>query len=254
MEEVLEGVALKTVMESHPPDFVVIGEATDLNLARGGRGRAEIHLEAIGVPTHSSAPHLGRNAVIDMTKVVSGVEGVDLPSHPLMGPAILALTEITSAPYPANSVVPSICRATYDRRLIPGETEEGVLAPFLSQAESHQVTLKAAIGMGEYETFTGNTLRQEKFFPAWLFPEEDWFVTRALKGLSESGLSPEVGAYRFCTNAAYSAGVAGVPTVGFGPAKETDAHRVDECLKLVDLEAAADGYVGIIHEVLGMEK
>ena len=43
-----------------------------------------------------------------------------------------------------------------------------------------------------------------------------------------SGLTPEVGAYRFCTNAAYSAGVAGVPTIGFGPAKEADAHFKDK--------------------------
>lgn len=62
MEEVLEGVALQKVMDAFPPDFVVIGEATELNLVRGGRGRAEIHLEALGVPSHSSAPHLGRNA------------------------------------------------------------------------------------------------------------------------------------------------------------------------------------------------
>ena len=108
MEEVLEGVALEAVMKAFPPDFVVIGEATDLNLARGGRGRAEIHLEAVGVPTHSSAPHLGRNAVLDMIAVIQGVERIDLPNNSLMGPAILALTEISSVPYPANSVIPSI--------------------------------------------------------------------------------------------------------------------------------------------------
>ena len=136
---------------------------------------------------------------------------------------------------------------------LPGETEDAVLAPFVELAKEHQLKMKTVIGVGEYETFTGNTLRQEKFFPAWLFPEDDWFVNRALQGLSESGLSPEVGAYRFCTNAAYSAGVAGVPTVGFGPAKETDAHRVDECLKLEDLAAAARGYAGIIQAVLGRE-
>ena len=59
MEEVLEGVALQKVMEAFSPDFVVIGEATGLNLARGGRGRAELHLETVGVPTHSSAPTWG---------------------------------------------------------------------------------------------------------------------------------------------------------------------------------------------------
>ena len=251
MEEVLEGAALKKVMEAFPPDFVVIGEATDLNLARGGRGRAEIHLEATGVPTHSSAPHLGRNAVLDMMKLIGEIEAVELPSHPLMGPAILALTEISSAPFPANSVIPSICRATYDRRLIPGETEDDVLGPFRGVAEGLDLNLRAQVGVGEYLTFTGNTLRMQKFFPAWVVPENDWFVTRALAGLVAGGLSPELGAYGFCTNAAYSAGVAGVPTIGFGPAKETDPHMVDQRLRLEDLEAAARGYSGIILGVLG---
>ena len=114
-------------------------------------------------------------------------------------------------------------------------------------------TLRDLPGVGEYTAFTGNTLRKEKFFPAWVFPEDDLFVTRAVQGLTNSGLTPEVGAYRFCTNAAYSAGVAGVPTVGFGPAKEFDAHMVDERLSLKDLEAAARGYRGIIEAVLGTD-
>ncbi len=253
MEEVLEGVALRAVMESFPPDFVVIGEATGLDLARGGRGRAEIHLETIGVPTHSSAPQLGRNAVLDMMRVINGAESIDLPVDSLMGPAILALTEISSAPFPANSVIPSICRATYDRRLLPGETEGEVLGPFKRLAETQGLTLRATVGVGEYTAFTGTSLKQGKFFPAWVFPEDDWFVTRAVQGLVSKGLTPEIAAYRFCTNAAYSAGVAGVPTVGFGPALESHAHMVDERLKLEDLEAASRGYQGIIEAVLGIE-
>jgi putative selenium metabolism hydrolase len=251
MEEVLEGVALREVMKAYPPDFVVIGEATDLNLARGGRGRAEVHVETRGIPTHSSAPHLGRNAVLDMMKVVGELEGVDLPDDPFMGPAILALTEISSEPYPANSVVPSICRATYDRRLLPGETEEDVLGPVRALAEAFDLPVAAAVGVGEYRAFTGKVLTQEKFFPAWLYAEGDWLVSRAMAGLIAAGLRPDLKAYRFCTNAAYSAGIAGVPTVGFGPAREEDAHVVDERLRLEDLEAAARGYGGIIGAVLG---
>ncbi len=250
MEEILEGVALKAVMEAYPPDFVVIGEATELKLARGGRGRAEIHLKTIGVPTHSSAPHLGRNAVLDMATVIRAVEKIPLEEDPLMGPAILALTEISSVPFPANSVIPSICRTTYDRRLLPGETAEQVLGEITSLPEVGDLRLEARIGLGEYTAYTGNTLRKEKFFPAWLFPEEDWLVARASEGLDSRGLGPEIGAYRFCTNAAYSAGEAGVPTVGFGPGKETDAHVVDENLRIEELEAAARGYLGIVEAVL----
>jgi acetylornithine deacetylase/succinyl-diaminopimelate desuccinylase-like protein len=39
--------------------------------------------------------------------------------------------------------------------------------------------------------------------------------------------------------------------LGFGPARETDAHIVDERAKIADLEAAARGYAGIIQAVLG---
>lgn len=249
MEEVLEGVALQAVMERHPADFVVIGEATELNVARGGRGRAEIHLETIGRPGHTSAPHLGRNAVLDMMRVIEAVERLRLPVDPLVGPAILALTDIISDPYPGHSVIPSRCRATYDRRLLPGESAEDVLAAITGLEELGDIRLTARIGKGEYQAYTGQTLEAEKFFPAWVLAEEDPFLRRALAGLHAAGLEPRLSAYRFCTNAAYSAGRAGVPTIGYGPAAETDAHVVDERLRLDDLVAAARGYQSIIEAV-----
>ncbi|MBW7883802.1 MAG: YgeY family selenium metabolism-linked hydrolase [Caldilineaceae bacterium] len=250
MEEVLEGVALQAVMEQTSPDFVVIGEATDLQISRGGRGRAEVHLTTTGRPSHSSAPQLGRNAVLDMMRVIAAVEKLELSTDPLMGPAIFALTDIISEPYPGHSVIPSICKVTYDRRLLPGETVAGVLAPLSTQHELAGIDLKAEIGIGAYRAFTGAQLRCEKFFPAWLLPADDPYVATALGALHAIGLAATTSAYRFCTNAAYSAGVAGVPTIGFGPATEADAHVVDEHLALDDLEAAARGYQAIIAAVL----
>ncbi|NJN83095.1 MAG: YgeY family selenium metabolism-linked hydrolase [Caldilineaceae bacterium] len=251
MEEVLEGVALRVVMERFPPDFVVIGEATGLNLARGGRGRAEVHLETLGLPSHSSAPHLGHNAVLDMAPLILAIDDIVLPEDPLMGPAILALTDIISDPYPGNSVIPSICRATYDRRLLPGESAADVLEAITSLPAAIDIRLNARIAHGEYSAFTGKRLGCEKFFPAWLFPEDEWLVQRALHALHGIGHAPRLSTYRFCTNAAYSAGIAGIPTIGFGPATEHDAHVIDERLKLDDLFAAAAGYQAIIDSVLG---
>jgi acetylornithine deacetylase/succinyl-diaminopimelate desuccinylase-like protein len=76
LEEVMEGISLETVIAAVKPDFVVIGEATELNLNRGGRGRAEIHLETIGKPAHSSSPQLGVNAVHEMIKLIAAAEAV----------------------------------------------------------------------------------------------------------------------------------------------------------------------------------
>jgi putative selenium metabolism hydrolase len=252
MEEVFEGGALKTVMDETKPDFVVIGEATNLNLNRGGRGRAEIHVETIGRPSHSSAPHQGLNAVLEMMKVIKVIEGLSLPDDPLLGPAIIALTDIISEPYPGYSVIPSRCQVTYDRRLLPGDTPQDVLGNITDLPEVAGIKLNTIIAEGEHQTYTGATIRGDKFFPAWVFSETEPLVQKALQGLRQAGLDPQFGAYRFCTNAAYSAGIAGVPTIGFGPATEADAHVVDERLRIDSLIAAAKGYQGIIEATIGV--
>lgn len=250
MEEVYEGGALKTVMDEVKPDFVVIGEASELNLVRGGRGRAEIHLETIGKPSHSSSPHLGVNAIHLMMKVIEAVDTIELGNHPLLGPAILALTDIISEPYPAYSVIPARCKATYDRRLLPGETAKDVLGAISSLSELKGINFSARIAEAEHRAYTGKMLRAYKFFPAWELEENHPYVQKALNGLRAAGLDPDTRAYRFCTNAAYSIGVAGTPTIGFGPGAEGDAHVVDEKIRLDDLEKAALGYKGMIEAVL----
>jgi putative selenium metabolism hydrolase len=250
MEEMYEGGALKTVMDAVKPDFVVIGEASELILVRGGRGRAEIHLETIGSPSHSSSPHLGINAIHLMMKVIAAVDKIELGEHPLLGPGILALTDILSEPYPAYSVIPAHCKATYDRRLLPGETVEGVLGAITSLPELKEINFSAKIAEAEHQAYTGKVLKAHKFFPAWELEESHPFVQKALSGLRAAGLDPGTRAYRFCTNAAYSIGVAGVPTIGFGPGAEGDAHVVDEKIKLEDLEKASLGYMEIIEAVL----
>ncbi len=247
-EEVMEGVALGTVMQEIQPDFVVIGEATDLNLNHGGRGRAEIHLEAIGRPAHSSTPHLGVNAVHLMSAAVQAIETMPLPADPLLGEAIMALTDIISDPYPGYSVIPSRCRVTYDRRLLAEETMEGVVQAIKNLPALQDINV--TIAQGEHTTYTDAILSGPKFFPAWKFSTDHPLVQMALTGLQSAGLQPKLSAYRFCTNGAHSAGHANVPTIGFGPSTEEQAHVVDEYIELAQLQAATQGYLGIIESVL----
>jgi putative selenium metabolism hydrolase len=237
-------------MDEVKPDFVVIGEASNLNLVHGGRGRAEIHLETIGKPSHSSSPQLGVNAVHLMMKVIEAVEKIKLGEHPLLGPAILALTDIISEPYPGYSVIPSRCKATYDRRLLPDETVDDVLGAITALPELQDIPFHAVIAQADHQTSTGRVLTCTKFFPAWELDEGHPLVLNALRGLQASGLDPKLSAFRFCTNAAYSMGTAGVPTIGFGPGTEADAHVVDERISLEALEKAAHGYEGITRAVL----
>jgi len=254
MEENLEGAALQPVIETMQPNFVVIGEATDLNLNRGGRGRAEIHLETIGRPAHSSSPQLGRNAVLDMMKVIGAIGHIPIRTDPLLGEAVMVLTDIISEPYPAYSVIPSRCRVTYDRRVLLDETPERILDVITSLPELAGIDLHARIAEGQHQTYTGAVLRGTKFLHAWALEENHPFVKTCIYGLHRAGLQPMMGTYRFCTNAAYSAGVAKIPTVGFGPGREEDAHVVNERLDLRSLVAAEQGYRSIIEATLECPK
>ncbi|MCB5943083.1 peptidase dimerization domain-containing protein, partial [bacterium 210820-DFI.6.52] len=64
-----------------------------------------------------------------MSKIIEKIQNLEPPTHPVLGPGILVLTDIKSSPYPGASVVPDYCKATFDKRLLVGETKEGVLAP-----------------------------------------------------------------------------------------------------------------------------
>lgn len=252
MEEVMEGVALAAVISQIKPDAVIIGEATELNLNIGGRGRAEIKLESFGRSAHSSTPHLGINAVQKMIPAIQAIERLTFTSHPLLGSGLMVLTDIISQPYPGHSVIPTRCLVTYDRRLLHHETADVVIATLKDLPEFQDI--RVYITEGVHTTYTGATLRGPKFFPAWLLSPDHPLVQRALTGLHMAGFNPKLGGYRFCTNAAYSAGQAGIPTIGFGPSSEALAHVDDEYIELEDVAAAARGYQAIIASVLSAER
>jgi len=251
-EESIEGSALAKVLEQVPADFVVIGEASELKLVRAGRGRSEYVLETVGVPSHASSPQAGRNAVLEMMRWVQRLEGLEMPSDPFVGRGVMCLTDIISEPYPAHSVVPSRCRATYERRLLPGETQEQVRQDLESAAVAGGVTeYRLTLAQARFETYTGALLETSKWFPPWLIEEDHEVVRRASDGLSRAGLEVAFSAYQFCTNAAYTAGVADIPTLGFGPSRESLAHIVDEYLEVEQLLGARKGYLGIATGLLG---
>jgi putative selenium metabolism hydrolase len=254
-EECFEGVAARKISETVRPDFVIIGEASELNLKIGQRGRAEIVVETFGLPAHSANPEKGINAVYRMCKAVEAIRQLKPPEHPVLGKGIMELTDIKSSPYPGASVVPEYCRATYDRRLLVGETRESVLSPveeLLRRLTAEDASFKAAVSFarGRETCYTGNAIEGERFFPGWLFDESEDFVQDVLAELRNSGFTPQVTRYNFCTNGSHYAGEAGIPTLGMGPSRENLAHTIDEHVELTELFGAAGSYYAILKALL----
>lgn len=255
-EEIFEGVAARKISDAINPDYVVIGESSELNLKIGQRGRAEIVVEVFGKPAHSANPEKGINSVYKMAKIIDEIQKLKPTTHKELGEGILVLTDIKSSPYPGASVVPEHCKATFDRRLLVGETKESVLKPIQElldrmMKEDPELKAKVSYAIGSEICYTGETITGERFFPGWLFAEDDEFVQAAYKGLKEAGIDSEITQYSFCTNGSHYAGEKEIKTIGFGPSMEHLAHTIDEYIEIDQLEKGAKGYYGILKSVFG---
>ncbi len=254
-EECFEGVAAREISSFVKPDYVVIGEASQLNLKIGQRGRAEIVVETFGKPCHSANPEKGINSVYKMAKVIEAIRTLEPTHHPVLGDGILELTDIKSSPYPGASVVPEYCRATYDRRLLVGETKESVLAPIQElldklMAEDPELKVKASYAVGKEMCYTGNQIEGERFFPGWLYDEDADFVQTVYGQLKDMGFDPAITQYNFCTNGSHYAGEAGIKTIGLGPSRENLAHTVNEHIEIDQLCKVTECYYGTMKALL----
>lgn len=226
LEEDAEGFAMRHLLEEDgfpAPDAVIIAEASDLVLRRGHRGRCEVRVRVRGEAAHASTPELGTNAILSMRPVLDAIEKMapSLPIDPVLGQGTQVVTVISSPPTP-NSV-PGWCELTLDRRLTPGETTESVLADIRDVVGPFGAT--AQVPTQTMRTWTGIDVSGPAFFPGWLLEEDDLLVEAGrLTGAALWGEAPPVGIWPFSTNGTYSGGVAGIPTLGYGPMEEKYCH------------------------------
>ena len=254
-EECFEGVSSREISRQAKPDFVIIGEATTTTVKIGQRGRAEVVVETEGKSCHSSNPEKGVNAVYHMMAVIEAIRGIKVNEHPILGKGILELTDIISSPYPGASVVPSICRATFDRRTLVGEDEAFILGQVeeaIEEAKKKVPDLKARVylAQGSEKCWTGETIEAERFFPGWLFDKNEDWVQNIYKEMKEIGLNPTITNYDFCTNACHYAGEAGIRSVGVGPSLETLAHTINEYIEIDQLNKVMESYYGVMKALL----
>ena len=254
-EECFEGIAARKISQYVSPDYVVIGEASELNLKIGQRGRGEIVFETFGKPAHSANPDKGINAVYKAAKLIERVRDLEMTYDDYLGHGILELVDIKSSPYPGASVVPDHCKITYDRRLLVGETKESVLKPLENliddmKKEDPSFEAKVSYARGEEKCWTGNLIEGERFFPGWRYDEGEDFIQDVYRELKASGLDPIITQYSFCTNGSHYAGEAGIKTLGFGPSRENLAHTIDEYIEIDQLEKSMNGYYHIVKALL----
>jgi putative selenium metabolism hydrolase len=253
-EEPFEGLGVRVLIEEEGlrPDYVVLGEPSNLQVKTGHRGRVGIGVEVRGRSAHASSPELGENAIHHAARLIFGLEllAPRLATDPFLGQGTLAVTHITSTAASRNAI-PDCCTFYIDRRLTLGETERKALAEVQNIVNTEEVDAHVTVTEYRATSYTGYECQARAAFPAWVMPESSPLVQATIRSVRETlGYRPRLGRWGFSTDGTYTAGVANIPTVGFGPGEERYAHTQDERVRLNDVVDAARVYARLAAELL----
>jgi acetylornithine deacetylase len=105
------------------PDVCLVGEPTDLALARTLRGFAVIRVRFVGCAAHSSQPELGVNAVSAMSRLIQAVDERAVDVRAGGGDLMVTLARGGDSPF----VVPASAECVVERRTVPGEAARDAL-------------------------------------------------------------------------------------------------------------------------------
>jgi len=275
VEELFEGVCFMEALDEIRPDFVIVGEATSCKINIAQRGRAEILITVFGASKHASVGRTTINPIEQVAYVIDAFHrGYQCEAVELLGKRNIVPTDI-KIPVGGgggldgrggNSTVPNRLELTYDLRTLPGDTAESImklikdnLDPVFAKSKEKYPSFQEAdivFGRERCQTFTGVSLEQDKYAPAWITPETDEIVTKALNGLGQAELPAEIGAYKFCTDGSAIPWYReqfpdrDIQIIGFGPSEEILAHVNNEFIALDQMKQALRGYLAIGAELL----
>ena len=247
-EETIEGAAIEKLIEKNTaPDLVILGEPSGLDICTGHRGRAVLDVSVFGQTSHASMPDLGENAALGMIDLINSQRKKALPADPELGKETMALINIACQPG-EGPVIPDRAEAKLDFRIGRSTSEEDVIEFVKDEMDRLSLSGKVEIPTDTLSCYTGEELTSSNYFPAWYLDEEKLLnqVKSSLKHLSDC----KVRTWNFSTDGVYTAGKAGIPTLGFGPGNEELAHQPNENIEIDELKTATECYLDLIKDLI----
>jgi len=238
------------------PDLVVITEPTSLGIYRGQRGRMEMEVHTTGLSCHGSAPERGDNAIYKMAGIIAEIEQLNgelAPREPL-GKGSVTISEIRSRS-PSLCAVADGCTIHLDRRLTVGETGETSVAEILALPSVKAAGATVTVLDYAVPSHTGLAYSTRKYYPTWETPDNDMAIQCARAAHLEAfGEIPETGFWTFSTNGVATAGMHGIPTIGFGPGHEHFAHAPNEQTEVEHLVHCTAFYAALVNHFANIKE
>lgn len=231
VDEEYESLGTRAVVASGVrADAAIVTEPTRLAVNPAHRGFVWVEMEFLGRAAHGSRYDLGIDAIRHAGLAIAALdqlqrEGLDRRTHPLLGHA--SLHSATIAGGAGWSTYPDRCTLRVERRTLPGETTEQVLAEF------DEVRQRVAAYDATLDVTLRHVLTQG---PSDVSPDAP--IVRALEAAmraeGETVLHEGMTAW---TDAAIL-NDAGIPAICYGPGDITLAHADEEWIPINEVERA----------------
>ena len=221
------------------PDFTIIGEPTALRIVRAQRGPCWMRIITRGQAAHGSAPERGVSAIKHMAEIISHLEETlpDITHDVVGGPSINVGTIQGGAKV---NIVPAYCVAEVDRRSIPGETKESVVA-----------SVQAAIDIAKQKyPEIDATIELPVYGKPFEVRDDSVVLADVMSAVTDArGSDAEVMGFRGSSDARFFS-EAGSDVVVMGPGDITVAHTAHESIDLAELEVGAVAYASAFARLL----
>jgi acetylornithine deacetylase/succinyl-diaminopimelate desuccinylase family protein len=217
-------------------DFAIACEPTDCRVVYTHKGALWFKVITRGKSVHGSMPDKGESAIKKMAGVVDYLLGeytqqLRQHEHETLGAPTVNVGVIRGGAQ--TNIVPDYCEIEVDRRTVPGEKHEGILAELRSR-----LPIETEIIRDCHPLFTDpkNPFVQ-KLVEAVVGPLPSAGVGAAPREGTRPTTSPLTGAPWFCDGGIFAE--YGVPAVAFGPGSAAQAHVADEFIALTEVYRAA---------------
>lgn len=232
-------------------DGAVVGEPSHYEYAIGHRGLEWLEIRITGKAAHGGVPHLGVSAIEKAAVLIEEIKRELYPKlkervNEYMGPSVMNFGVIKGGSQP--STVADSCTLQIDRRYIPGETVESVIAEY--QHIMDKIKQQDPDFNAEIIRMPNNMLTLDHLY--LMTPPEDPIVSAVKESIEEVILKePEITRKRGWTDAALLSNYGNIPTVVFGPGEISFSHTKDERVKISELTDAVEIYKRIIEKFCG---
>jgi acetylornithine deacetylase/succinyl-diaminopimelate desuccinylase-like protein len=228
------------------PDYAVLGEPTDLGLFYGHDGRAELEITVRG---------LNPFRVTDAAELVT--RALDEP-HDGSGVEEIAVgeTRFEDGPGFRQAVI------SLERRIGSNDSLNHVISRMRSEAAraagtAGAIDVEVAVRERSEILPSGLVVRAKRISHAWSTDPFSPLLSRSRQALSAAGCEVKPGRWKLArlgmgTAGSLLVGEHGIPTIGYGPGHEEQAHREGESVAISKLVECAYGTAAIAHSLVGI--